>query len=151
MGKKRAIAIAGTKVPLQRKEIFSQAFSWINLCNEFGFYIEAISIIESLISDRMESRLIYLGSNNPDFESLGHLIKNLKKFETNEEINRIIEDIDGWRKNRNITIHEMVKMEANKFKPWLVRVSDNKEIARDGLKLLRKLDNLLTKDKRKKG
>jgi hypothetical protein len=49
------IGLAG--VAQNRHEIYVKAFEHYSLAMDQGFYLEAIAIIESIIADRMESRL----------------------------------------------------------------------------------------------
>lgn len=78
---------------------------------EKGFYIEAITLMESLLSDRLESLLNQLGSTSEySFLPLGNLLSALKKYRTLSEFEEIINKLDDWRKSRNHAIHEMAKI-----------------------------------------
>ncbi|MBK8182926.1 MAG: hypothetical protein IPK63_08495 [Candidatus Competibacteraceae bacterium] len=56
----RAIATADNNIGITRYQLYKRAYAKINESIKQGFYLEAISIIESLISDRLESRLTFL-------------------------------------------------------------------------------------------
>src|SRR3990167_3525749 len=58
--RKRAIATSDTTIGSTRYNLYKQAYSRINDATKQGFFLEAITIIESLISDRLESRLTFL-------------------------------------------------------------------------------------------
>ena len=147
--RKRAIANKGTEVPMQKYDLYKQAFGWINYAIESGFYLEAISLIESIITDRMESRLVYLKATDVEFKTIGHLIGKLKTYEQVEGIIQKLPLIKNWSEFRNKALHEMVKIEDGNYKPWSLKVSENKNTAMTGLKLLKQLDALLAKEKRR--
>lgn len=63
-----------------RGMLYKNAFSRINLAMEQGFHLEAISLIESLVSDRLESRLSFLKQKDFSFEPLGSLIKEIGRI-----------------------------------------------------------------------
>lgn len=147
--KRRAIAVNGTQIPMQRFELYKATFAWINFAIESGFYLEATTLIESVLSDRIESRLTFLENRKLDFQNLGNLIRDLEKFEKNEEIYKFIKDLRQWKNSRNEALHEMAKIDANKvFKPWNKRILFAKKSAQDGRVLLRKFDLCLAKVRR---
>lgn len=147
--RKRAIANIGTDIPMQRFELFKSAFHWINYAIVSGFYLEAITLTESVLSDRIESRLTRLDVKRSSFEPLGILISELRKNEINEDLRNLINELHSWKNLRNEAIHEMVKIEKDKsFATWNSRVSRNKLIAQNGYKLLRKFDTCLAKVKK---
>lgn len=147
--KNRAVAIIGTDIPMQRFVLYKSAFSWINYAIESGFYLEAITLIESILSDRIESRLTHLESKKSSFQPLGKLIVELKKSETNEDLRNLIEELVTWKNLRNEALHEMVKIEKDKpFLTWNNRVEKTKFIAKNGQKLLRRFDTCVSKVKR---
>jgi hypothetical protein len=147
--KKRAIADKGTQIPMQRFELYKSAFAWINYAINCGFYLEAITLIESVLSDRIESRLTYLDTPNANFRPLGKLIEQLKVNEKNEDVIKFIIEIYQWKESRNELLHEMAKIDANKvFKSWNERILFAKKSAQDGRVLLRKFDFCLAKVRR---
>jgi hypothetical protein len=104
-----------------------------------GFFCEVIAISESIISDRLESRLSWLAKDFPDqgndtgpnyqyaigFWELGRLIKWLRVCETDSKLRELLDALDNWRKERNGALHEMVKVAADGPVPdWKTQPSD---------------------------
>lgn len=131
-----------------RYTLYKQAISQFNRAIEQGFYLEAITICESMISDRLESRCVEL--NKPQgFEPLGKLIKTLKQVEVDNELREVvISDLDEWRKSRNTALHEIVKFEKGEFPDWENRVEASKEYAEEGMLIFRKIDSRISKIRR---
>lgn len=125
--------------------LYKQAISQFNRAIEHGFYLEAITICESMIADRLESRCAEL--NKPlGFQMLGKLIKTLKQVEVDKALrNILVKDLDEWRLNRNTALHEIVKFEKGDFPNWENRVEASKEYAEEGMIIFRKIDNRITK------
>lgn len=104
--------------------------------------MEAISLVESLVSDRLESHLSFSLDRDFGFKNLGALIDKIKSNEADEMLSSLItNDLDEWRKQRNKAAHEMVKIEDGKSIVWEDRVKINKTVAETGLKLFREIDN----------
>ena len=141
-GKKiRAINLAGNSVGKQRQGIYQQAHEHIVIAMDSGFYLEAITLIESLISDRLESRLTYLLGTDFSFKVLHDLIKETQKNEADEILlNLVTIDLDEWRKQRNKAIHEMVKIVEGDTSTWEYRSNKLPAIATEGHALLRKIE-----------
>lgn len=55
--------------------LFERARLQIERSMEHGFYCEAITLSESIIADRLESRLSYLKQHNCGFRMLGELVR----------------------------------------------------------------------------
>lgn len=71
---------------------------------EHEFYLEAIALQESLISDRL-SFILYSENQEPKSRSFRELIRDCSKY-----LSKTLEtNINEWRKNRNLTIHELVR------------------------------------------
>jgi hypothetical protein len=112
----------------------------IESCLESGHSCEAISIIESVITDRLESRLNWLNWDNQGFKTLGSLIQQLRPLETDEQIKGMLDDLDHWRVERNGAIHELVKVEDGvPHKDWDSRMNDLSGSANRGYELLKRL------------
>jgi hypothetical protein len=139
--RERANSSLDGNVGKERYELYKSAFTWIKEAIDNGYYLEAISIVESLICDRLESHLSFLLGKDFSFKTLGALINTVKQHETNSSLRSLIlDDLDKWRKSRNRAAHEMVKIEAGKQISWSERVRINELTATEGLALLRKID-----------
>lgn len=150
----RATATPGTPVGQTRYRLYRKAYARVKDAQETGFYLEAITIIESLVSDRLESRLCHLGVNVA-FKPLGKLIDGFKSKSSKEsdlELRRLVaEDLDGWRGERNRALHEMAKLVEGEDADWDTRYDGLRAVATRGAALLRKIDKrcgLLRRQKR---
>ena len=139
--KSRAINSVGSKVGKKRQELYKSAIEWIHCSIAGSNYLEAISLAGSLISDRLESRLNRITGDVRGFRSLPEIIELVSQLEPNEELRRIAAfEVYEWMQSRDGSLHDMVKLEENRFLSWQDRVETNKKIARKGLALFRKID-----------
>ena len=137
----RAVNDPGKDIGKKRYIFYRQAFGHIAKSMEQGFNLEAISVIENLISDRLEGHLTYLLGANYSFKTLGDLIYKTKEIETDEILKELIaQDLNQWRIKRNASIHEMVKFEEGDTNNWFGRIKDLPAIAEEGLYIYRKID-----------
>ena len=142
--RERAKTIDNPFVGQQRYTLYKKAIVQFNNAIEMGYYLEAITICESLITDRLESRCGELGQPFA-FKNLGKLLFELNKIETDDELRQIIfTELDDWRKNRNTALHEIVKFEKNEIPNWESRVENSKTYAEEGIVIFRKIDSRIT-------
>jgi hypothetical protein len=126
----------------QREHLYGSAFSRIDEAIDEGYYLEAITLVESLISDRLESRLGELRGDATGFKPLGNLVRKMKSEETDSELKNIVSNkVDNWRDRRNTALHEMVKIEKGEKVDWDERMKNNKSVAVDGKEIVREVDN----------
>jgi hypothetical protein len=134
----RGEAFTGKGYGTLRYHLFKNARNRIETCIREEYYCEAIAISESVIADRLESRLSYLKGENVGFKTLGWLLGSLAKIESDDEIQRIIALLYAWGKKRNRALHELVKVEADESRdPWQTRLDNLEADARDGYELLK--------------
>jgi len=92
---------------------YSYAFKQINKAINDEYFLEAITICESIITDRLLSYGEYLTADKiGDKATLGNVlikIKKNKKFIINEETKKLIEEVDKWRIKRNSCVHSIAK------------------------------------------
>lgn len=140
--KLRAIATPGSTVATQRYHLYRMAYRQISNAIEKGFYLEAITLIESICADRLESRLTFLSGNNVGFRNLGPLIQEMKLNENDGILKNIVtQDLEAWRLMRNEAVHEMAKLEAGDTSTWADRVQVLVIVVEEGLNVLRNLKN----------
>lgn len=144
MGRKvlqiRAEAFSGHGYGTLRYNLFKHAEERIEQSIQEGYYCEAIAITESVITDRLESRLSYLEQKNYGFLTLGSAITNLIQCETDIVICSLLPDLDKWKQKRNAALHELVKIEAEKpMLGWERRLEGLSLTANEGYDLLKKL------------
>jgi uncharacterized protein (DUF3820 family) len=139
--RKRAVRSSDNGISRERYELYKAAFEWIAKSISEGFYLEAISLEESLITDRLESYLTWLTKDDFSFMTLGQLQKAIKQHETDDTLRSLIlDELDQWRQARNKAAHEMVKIEDGKKISWTDRMKTNQSVAEAGLTLVRKID-----------
>lgn len=137
----RAIATPGSTIAKARAEMYKSAYSRITESSKAGFHLEAITIIESLIADRLESRLTFVLQRDFSFQHLGSLITKARQVETDPTLLGLVDqDLDKWRKSRNKALHEMAKIADGDTSSWQDRVNGLVPIYEGGLKLLRTID-----------
>lgn len=137
--RRRGEAYTGKGYGTLRYDLFVHSRDHIIHCINHGYYLEATAVIESIIADRLESRLSYLKGDNFAFKTLGKLIQESRISEDDPELRAVIEEIDDWRWKRNQALHEMVKVEEGRKLSWEDRLSLNKQIAIMGFETLVKV------------
>lgn len=81
------------------------------------------------------------GGADFSFKTLGDLERALKGTETDAMLRAIImTELPSWRRHRNSAIHEMVKLAKGNTRTWTDRIAALETVARDGLRLLRRVD-----------
>ena len=96
---------------------YKEAWRRINAANEQGFYLEVVTICESIISDRLLSYILGVNKESKanTRTTFGNLIKEWRKLANGKLILKDQSDIgarvDAWRAERNEFIHGLVKSE----------------------------------------
>lgn len=104
---------------IDRYGILKSAINRFNTAIEHSFFLEATALIESLICDRLESRIGELTHKSVKFGTLGDLLQKLNSIETDMELKNIMNNIlYQWAGKRNIIIHQAAKIELGKKKDW---------------------------------
>lgn len=80
--KERFVAKSGLGVGNHRYELYAHAWEHTKTAIDRGFYLEAITLLESLLSDRMESRASFLTGANKGFKNLGSLVGIFRDHES---------------------------------------------------------------------
>jgi hypothetical protein len=139
--RRRALAVPGTPIGRVRHNLYKRAYSRINEAIAQGFYLEAITLIESLIGDRLEHRLTFLKQQDFSFKNLGELIAEARKTEIDHKLKQLVlGPLDSWRQARNSAVHEMAKIADGDLPTWEERMSSLEIIATGGLTMLRDID-----------
>lgn len=131
-----------------RGELYSSAFSHIKDAYDKGFYIECVSIIDSMITDRLESYCQFLSHNDDKqfaatsvfdaMRNVGTLTK--EKGVRDNEFYVINEKIEKWSAQRNRAIHGFVIVrEDSKGDDFNKRKQVAKDAADEGLRLVREV------------
>lgn len=141
-----------------RYEIYKHAMSRYKLAFEQGFYFEAVAIMESVIADRMESRIGELTNTEVNFDTLSNLRDKLngKKdkyptIEPNQELQKLYNKIvSDWAGKRNKALHQIVKISIKEPKDWQTTLTKAKEAAEEGKKYFKELDKILKRERKSK-
>jgi hypothetical protein len=89
---------------------WSYRIAWSRIAEAIddGYHLEAVTIAESIIADRVLSFLVSRGVTVKPHSPLHVLIAKLRK-EADDEGCLLADRIDGWRKHRNTLVHGIVK------------------------------------------
>jgi hypothetical protein len=148
---KRLTGGQGTAIAQQRYGLYKLANEQLKVAYEAGFYIECVSICESIISDRIEARLQFLrrDTDKPShIDSLGRLLKQVTDIEPEDqiELRAAYVSIREWGNARNETIHQFVKVtDQNQGLDGKGRIRNAKTAARNGIRLMKMISTLVRK------
>ena len=128
---------------MEKYNSYTLAFDRINKALEAEFPLEAISIEESIITDRLMSFALAIGIKAHKNSLLGYLVSKIKDEVDNEEVKEFMDKIDKWREQRNEKLHAIVKslpgtgpvVKAEDF------VDEAMELAREGKDLAKETSN----------
>ena len=99
-----------------RHQSYTFAFQRLNESLKEGWLLEAITLEESIISDRLASALQYKNEEAGKAQSLNNLIAQARKH-LHTEINsldpELIALLDKWRVARNKCIHGICKLDQD--------------------------------------
>ena len=127
----------------ERFETFKSVIARYKDAMAAGFYLEAITLMESIIGDRLECYLHRnIESVDYSFSTLGRLIEGLKKVDSTSPL---VNKITKWKNQRNALLHEMAKIEDGKYVDFAAKYNIAKQCAEEGLALFREIDKLCMK------
>lgn len=120
-----------------KQQLYKFAHSRVQSSIRKGSHIEAIALLESIMSDRIESAISSVTRLPVSASSLGSLFKSLDKLIPAEDnLTALVWD---WNKSRGLVIHQMVKLTNDYNSTWAERVKFAKITAQEGLILLPQL------------
>lgn len=141
---------------------YREAWGRIKRSIAMGFYLEAVTLEESIISDRLTSyfqKTGVLGLDSKRFVSLGRLIDYLKQHEPEPirdplkepRFENLQQSLDDWRDKRNHVVHGIVKSSGESLDDVENFLAEAKEIAVEGELIALSLNNWYRrfKDKQK--
>jgi len=130
---------------------YTEAWKRVNEAQEKEFYLEAVTIQESIICDRLISYLVGTGaisrkSKLRDYPRFSRLLNEWKDAATHpisqDGYADLRSEVDDWREERNHLIHGMVKSHpgtpTEPIEDFLTRA---KEAAEEGTQLARAVCN----------
>lgn len=148
---------AGKLIPIpdgNAPKYFSYREAWgrIRRAIGHGFYLEAVTLEESIISDRLVSYFRRTGVMDPDsnkFISLHQLIEKLKK-QVPEPIRdplkeprfeNLQQSLSEWKDKRNHVVHGIVKSSGNSLSDVENFLEEAKQIAIEGEQIALSVNN----------
>ena len=134
------------KVPTVRYYTYRAVIERYQQAFQDKYYIECISLMESIIADRLESLANQISSSrNFSYKTLEKLLEFLRGKNQhnllNDELLCCLDEIYSWKDDRNIAIHEMAKLPDDLLELFQTRYCKLEDIAIRGYKLFRDLDN----------
>jgi hypothetical protein len=144
----------------RRYRRYVAAFDWILQCVNGGHNLEAIAILDSLICDRLASRLGYLTGRNVGVsltcrQLCTQLLSQGSSTGQEEvpEFREAITEIRMWGNRRNVALHSTAKVFRSEDSPenFAAILQSHKQDALDGIKYLQAFDLLDTASRAKSG
>ena len=135
----------------KRRELYSKAIRKAKSAHKNRFFIEAISIWESIIADRLEARRQYLSPETKDKHVFGTLGKNVSRLRSeeateNKEMFACFEKINERADGRNVAVHELVKLDRDNLdNNWKKRYEALKKTSEAGFELSKEISALVKK------
>jgi len=123
----------------QRNQAQNEAISQINAAIESGFYLEAITLQECLISNCLYNNLKAknnLSKSTTLYELLKKITRKSAKISLDDRM--LFDSIEAWRKKRNTAIHGFIssdRIELNQSRLEFIRFSE--DTAKVGVELCR--------------
>lgn len=134
----------------KKQELYRQAHKRIKNSIAKGSHIEAVALIESIMSDRIESAIGAITNKDISASTLGSLFNKLQELRPAEK--ELADSIKSWNKARGLVIHQMVKLTNNYDSDWSARIRFARITAKEGLKVLtdlRKFTDRIIRDNKK--
>jgi len=120
-----------------KQQLYKFAHRRVHSSIRKGSHIEAIALLESIMSDRIESAISSLTRQPVSASSLGSLFRLLDKLSpADENLKALVWD---WNESRGLVIHQMVKLTNDHNSTWAERVKFARITAQEGLILLPQL------------
>jgi len=155
--KRHSHAVPIPEVNANKYFCYREAWVRIKKAQGYGFYLEAVTLEESIIADRLVSFLVCVGEIQADTQvekhSFGYLIQQWTKRVPEPIPTKYFHDlrsaIDEWRKRRNSVVHGMVKsVPGSNHNDVLDFLEEAKFVALQGEALARAISDWARKTKR---
>ena len=138
-------AVSSPIVRKNKADLIQKAYKRVHRARALGFNIEAVAILESLITDRLESMIAKSRDSQIQIGNLGPAVNESLK------LGHISEDlaigIKAWSSKRAKVVHEMVKISVVVDATWLERMKFAREVAAEGEAIFAEVSKLAKKIK----
>ena len=141
-------AQSSPQVRAAKAVLLRSAYERLARAKRLGSHIEAVALLETLLSDRLEVLESVMLGEVTKVDTLGRLLTKVKNFDVLPE--SLIEDLHEWRKSRNLAVHQLVKITHPDEADWAKRIAFIRTIALEGEVLLSELKSLVAKISREK-
>lgn len=125
---------------------YRAAFARVRESEKSGYYLEGIAIVDSLLSDRLASRLGHLRGTYPEIQlTTGALCKELlgRAIEKDTAFRAEVERIKEWVKTRNDAIHATAKtLRSNEAKSFSDLLKAHRSVLASGIERLKAFNAL---------
>lgn len=144
----------------RRYKRYCGAFDWVVHCVDAGYFLEAIAVLDSIIWDRLSSRLGYLsGARVDDRDTLAKICTGLVGasgeggFERETSFRDVELQIKQWGRKRNHAVHATAKVFRDETSDTDFRAISqlHKETAEEGIRYLQAFDGLDTASRQEAG
>jgi hypothetical protein len=121
-----------------RRELRDHARARMAAAMAAGFFVEAVALQDSMISDRLEE---LLGQYKPRvaMNTLGQLAQ-LSRALDEQAFGPLAQRILEWAESRNVVVHQMVKVGPTHGGDWEQRLAQARSTAEQGRALLEAVD-----------
>ena len=138
----RPTVLEDPQVGHDRYQLYKASIDQYQKALKDGYFLECITLMESLIKDRLES--MYNEIYGADKASGLKFQKNAEIL-TTLDADALKSDLDVWRKNRNEAIHAMAKLQEHSGVTFEVRYISMRAIAEKGYELFKAIDSAIRK------
>lgn len=122
----------------EKGQLWEHAIRRLDEAIASGFFLEAIALADSLITDRLES-IAHVNQEVVDMAALGRALTRALKSSP-DEIGRLEADLRQWGKGRNRCLHQMAKHSDSWPGSWSERLETAAGVAVEGKRLVRVVD-----------
>ena len=138
----RPTVLEDSQVGQDRYQLYKASIDQYQKALKDGYFLECITLMESLIKDRLES--IYNEIHHQDdtskmpFGRMSNILNDLDETELKVKL-------DEWIQKRNCAIHAMAKLQEYSGVTFEVRYISLQDIAEEGYELLKAIDSAIRK------
>lgn len=147
-GKQRPVNTGPESAVAQaRRKLYQKTMERIKESADAGFVLESVTLLESVISDRLEARLQKLGVERPSkgYQSLTKMADMLRNpgFNEGNKEKDLYRRVAAWAKLRNKALHGLAKLTKDNDLSWEDKYGNAREASSQGLLLFRDLDKVI--------
>ncbi|NJL99911.1 MAG: hypothetical protein HC924_14440 [Synechococcaceae cyanobacterium SM2_3_2] len=151
---------AGIQGNAARYYSYREAWGRIKAAQEQGFFLEVVTIVESIIADRLISLLTHVDvlqiqpeRQSPSFGRLIQMwerwLQTVELLEEREQVMALLQATDTWRQRRNFVVHGIVKMRPQGRDPDIAEfIAEAERTATEGIRLAKAVSAWQKKYKR---